>query len=391
MPISTSDPLGSGIDKEGIRAEAVAVGFDAAGFTGADFGELPGQRLDQFVELDRFGDMVWIVEKKDRRSHPQALWPEVKSVIMLGLNYGPEADPLIHHNASEIGAISVYAQGRDYHDVVKKKLKRLARWMVQTYGGDVKVFVDTAPVMEKPLAEKAGLGWQGKHTNLLSREFGSWLFLGSIFTTLQITPDQAAKGDCGSCTACLDICPTKAFPAPYQLDARRCISYLTIETRSHIDRELRPLIGNRIYGCDDCLAVCPWNKYAKTAHEIALRPRPELRAPRLRDLASLDDADFREMFTGSPVKRLGRNRFLRNVLIALGNGGEAADLDVVESLLQDGSPIVRLAAVWAFGRLADKETYGRGMQDLLGSEEDPEVLTEWHMNYEQGMKNEQAG
>ncbi|MEX0583725.1 MAG: tRNA epoxyqueuosine(34) reductase QueG, partial [Sneathiella sp.] len=285
--------------------------------------------------------------------------------------------------------ISVYAQGRDYHDVIKKKLKRIARGLVRDYGGDVKVFVDTAPVMEKPLAAAAGLGWQGKHTNLLSREFGSWLFLGCIFTTLEIPSDDREEGSCGSCTACLDICPTNAFPAPYQLDARRCISYLTIETKAHIDRDLRPLIGNRIYGCDDCLAVCPWNKYAKQAREMSLKPRPSLAAPELAELAKLDDTAFRSLFAGTPVKRLGRNRFIRNVLIAIGNGGNCENLAVVTPLLQDSSPIVRVAAVWAAGRLADPAQYRRIRDDLIRHETDENVLNEWHLS--KGREDEQAG
>ncbi|MDF2368779.1 tRNA epoxyqueuosine(34) reductase QueG [Sneathiella sp.] len=388
MPTSTSNPLQNPVDKSELRAAALAEGFDAVGFASADFGALPGEHLAEFIVAERHGDMDWIVEKADRRSHPQALWPEAKSVIMLGLNYGPEIDPLAYTEESERGVISVYAQGRDYHDVVKKKLKRIARAIVRDYGGDVKVFVDTAPVMEKPLAAMAGLGWQGKHTNLLSREFGSWLFLGCIFTTHEITPDEPLDGTCGSCTACLDICPTKAFPAPYQLDARRCISYLTIETRAHIEREMRPLIGNRIYGCDDCLAVCPWNKYAKTAHELNLQPRPELIAPSLAELATLNDAAFRALFSGSPVKRLGRNRFVRNVLIAIGNSGEASFPDVVTPLLKDDSPIVRVAAVWALGQLVPPEVYSCYRDNLIGDERDAAVREEWNLS--EGSRNEQA-
>ncbi|WP_373086679.1 tRNA epoxyqueuosine(34) reductase QueG [Sneathiella sp.] len=383
MPTSISDPSAGVIDRDRIRAAARDEGFDDVGFTAADFGPEPGRHLADFIAHGRQGDMDWIARKADRRRHPQALWPEARSVIMLALNYGPDRDPRAALDQPDRGVISVYAGGRDYHDLVKKKLKRLARWLIATYGGDVKVFVDTAPVMEKPLAAAAGLGWQGKHTNLLSREFGSWLFLGSIFTTLDIAPDDAEAGSCGSCTACLDICPTGAFPAPYQLDARRCISYLTIETRSHIDRELRPLIGNRIYGCDDCLAVCPWNKYAKAAHEMAFLPRPELVAPRLQDLVTLDDPAFRALFSGSPVKRLGRNRFIRNVLIALGNSGEASHQDRIEPLLTDASPIVRVAAIWALGRLADQQIYDRHRDDLLPRETDAEVITEWNLGRDQ--------
>lgn len=388
MPTSTSNPSQGPVNKADLRAAALAEGFDTVGFAPADFGAKPGKYLEEFIAAGRYGDMEWIVEKAARRQHPQALWPDAKSVIMLGLNYGPEIDPLAYIEEKERGVISVYAQGRDYHDVVKKKLKRVARGIVRDYGGDVKVFVDTAPVMEKPLAAKAGLGWQGKHTNLLSREFGSWLFLGCIFTTHEIAPDVPVEGSCGSCTACLDICPTNAFPAPYQLDARRCISYLTIETKAHIDREMRPLIGNRIYGCDDCLAVCPWNKYAKRANELKLHPRRELIAPSLADLVKLQDEAFRALFSGSPVKRLGRNRFVRNVLIAIGNSGRSDFLDAVTSLLTDGSSIVRVAAVWALGRLATPEVYGEMFDKLIGQETDEDVRVEWKLSTRS--KNEQA-
>lgn len=378
MPTSTSDKVFGMLAKQRIRAQALEIGFDDIGFTPADIGDQPGARLQEFIDKNRYGDMDWIVEKADRRLHPNSLWAETKSIIVLGQNYGPDHDPTAILKREELGAISVYAQGRDYHDIVKKRLKRLGRWLISEYGGDIKVFVDTAPVMEKPIAEAAGIGWQGKHTNLLSRKFGSWLFLGCIFTTLDIEADEKTDGGCGSCRACLDACPTNAFPAPYQLDARRCISYLTIETRSHIERELRPLIGNRIYGCDDCLAVCPWNKYAQKAQEMKLHPRAELMAPDLRELAQLDDSGFRTLFSSSPVKRLGRNRFLRNVLIALGNKGDRKDIDVVTPLLSDASVIVRLAAVWALGRLTSQENYSRMKENLIGNERDPEVLDEWH-------------
>ncbi len=367
---------------------AKAEGFDAVGFAPADIGETPGDRLQEFIALGRHGDMDWIVEKAAWRRHPQALWSDARTVIVLALNYGPETDPLAHTGKADRGVISVYAQGRDYHDVIKKKLKRIARGLIRDHGGDVKVFVDTAPVMEKPLAAAAGLGWQGKHTNLLSREFGSWLFLGCIFTTLDIPSDAREEGSCGSCTACLDICPTNAFPAPYQLDATRCISYLTIETKSHIERDLRPLIGNRIYGCDDCLAICPWNKYAKQARELSLKPKPALTAPKLAELVTLDDTAFRALFAGTPVKRLGRNRFVRNVLIAIGNGDNCEDLEVVTPLLQDASPIVRVAAVWAVGRLADAESYNRLRDEITEQETDNDVLTEWRLS--KGYQNESA-
>jgi epoxyqueuosine reductase len=378
MLTSISEPSLGADDKQCIRDYALTEGFDSVGFTNADFGELPGNRLNEFINQKRHGDMDWIVEKVDRRRHPQALWPEARTILMLGQNYGPDTDPLAYAGNIDRGLISVYAQGKDYHDIVKKRLKRVARWLVQTYGGDVKVFVDTAPVMEKPLAEAAGLGWQGKHTNLLSRDFGSWLFLGCIFLTLGIEPDEPEKGSCGSCRACLDICPTNAFPAAYQLDATRCISYLTIETRRHIPRDLRSLIGNRIYGCDDCLAVCPWNKYAVQAADLKLRPRDELVAPRLQDLVSLDDTAFRALFSGSPVKRLGRNRFIRNVLIAIGNSGDPAYVKEVKVQLKDPSPIIRVAAVWALAQLTTSKDFDQEKARLFAQETDADVVAEWN-------------
>jgi epoxyqueuosine reductase len=304
------------------------------------------------------------------------MWPDVRAVVMLGLNYGPDGDPLAILNARSRGAISVYAQSDDYHDVIKPQLKALGRWLIEAAGGDIKVFVDTAAVMEKPLAQAAGLGWQGKHTNLVSRAFGSWLFLGALFTTLDLPPDDAERDHCGSCQACLDICPTAAFPAPYQLDARRCISYLTIEHKGAIPRELRPLIGNRIYGCDDCLAVCPWNKFAQTGHELKLTARAELRAPLLAELVRLDDGGFRALFRKSPVKRIGRVRFVRNVLIAIGNSGEPTLAAEAERLLDDPAPQVRGAAVWALGRL-DRARLARCAESFAAAETDPEVRAEW--------------
>ena len=292
-----------------------------------------------------------MAKNADRRGDPRTLWSEVRAVVMLGVNYGPADDPLAILKARTRGAISVYAQGDDYHELIKPRLKSLGRWLVENAGGDIKVFVDTAPVMEKPLAEAAGLGWQGKHTNLVSRELGSWLFLGAIFTTLELPPDRPDDDHCGTCRACLDICPTGAFPAPYRLDARRCISYLTIEHKGPIPRELRPLMGNRIYGCDDCLAVCPWNKFARAGREAKLAARAALRAPPLAELAGLDDAGFRALFAKSAVKRIGRARFLRNVLIAIGNSGDPTLASAAERLLADASPLVRGAAVWALGRL----------------------------------------
>ena len=295
--------------------------------------------------------MDWLAATAERRGHPQSLWPEVRSIIMLGVNYGPDENPLKILKQKSHGAISVYAKGDDYHDIIKKRLKVLARWLVAQAGGDVKVFVDTAAIMEKPLAAAAGLGWQGKHTNLVSREFGSWLFLGSIFTTLELPADQAQTDHCGTCSACQDICPTKAFPAPYKLDARRCISYLTIEHKGPIPHEFREAIGNHIYGCDDCLSVCPWNKFAQAGSESKLAARETLKAPTLKELAGLDDAAFRALFAKTSIKRTGRDRFIRNVLIAIGNSGDVSLARDAERLLNDASPLVRGAAVWALAKL----------------------------------------
>ena len=361
---------------DAIRAKARELKFDAVGIAGPDI-DGAGDRLGAFLAAGWQGDMDWLEARRERRADPRTLWPEVRSIIILGLNYGPAVDPLAPLARRERGTISVYAQGRDYHDVLKSRLKQLASWLQSTHGGEVKVFVDTAPVMEKPLAERAGLGWQGKHTNLVSRELGSWLFLGEIFTTLELPPDAREQDHCGSCQACLDICPTRAFPAPYRLDARRCISYLTIEHKGPIPREFRKPIGNRIYGCDDCLAVCPWNKFAARTSEYAFLPRAELTAPRLADLAQLDDAGFRALFSGSPIKRTGRNRFVRNVLIALGNSGEASAVPAIEQLLDDGSPLVRGAAVWALTQLADRGVLDRNRARHLSAEADPDVRGEW--------------
>ena len=310
------------------------------------------ERLTRFVAEGRHGQMGWMAERMNWRGDPAALWPEAKSVIMLAEAYTPEEDPMEIIGRPDRGSISVYARNRDYHDIVKKRLKVVGRWLIeQAPGTEIKVFVDTAPVMEKPLGQAAGLGWQGKHTNLLGRELGSWFFLGAIFTTLELEPDKAEISHCGSCTACLDACPTNAFPAPYQIDARRCISYLTIEHDGPVDPELRPLLGNRIYGCDDCLAACPWNKFAVAAQEIRYAAREELLAPRLSELARLDDAGFRAMFSGSPIKRIGRNRFVRNVLYAIGNCGDLALLETVHPLTIDPDPMVSDAAKWAAIRL----------------------------------------
>ena len=320
--------------------------------------------------------MEWMAKNADRRGDPRTLWSEVRAVVMLGVNYGPADDPLAILKARTRGAISVYAQGDDYHELIKPRLKSLGRWLVENAGGDIKVFVDTAPVMEKPLAEAAGLGWQGKHTNLVSREHGSWLFLGAIFTTLELPPDRPVDDHCGTCRACLDICPTGAFPAPYRLDARRCISYLTIEHKGPIPRELRPLVDNRIYGCDDCLAVCPWNKFARAGREAKLAARAALRAPQLSELARLDDAGFRALFTKSAVKRIGRARFLRNVLIAIGNSGDPTLASEAERLLADASPLVRGAAVWALSRL-DRGRLAVRAKERRAAESDPHVVDEW--------------
>jgi epoxyqueuosine reductase len=320
--------------------------------------------------------MTWMAERAEQRGYPRALWPEARSVIMLGCNYGPDDDPLAILKEPTRGGISVYARGDDYHDVIKPRLKAIARWLVEQAGGEVKVFVDTAPVMEKPLAQAAGIGWQGKHTNLVSRQLGSWLFLGAIFTTLDLPPDEPERDHCGACHACLDVCPTAAFPAPYRLDARRCISYLTIEHKGPIAHELRPLIGNRIYGCDDCLAVCPWNKFAKIGHEMKFHARDALRAPELAALARLDDAAFRSLFAKSPVKRIGRPRFLRNVLIAIGNSGDATLAIEIERLLDDASPLVRGAAVWALRRL-DHSRLVDSARTRRAVESDSDVVAEW--------------
>jgi len=318
--------------------------------------------------------MDWLARNPERRGDPQKFWSEARSVIMLGVNYGGEHDPLAILQQRDRGAISVYAQGDDYHEVIKPRLKKLGRWLIEQAGGDIKVFVDTAAVMEKPLAEAAGLGWQGKHTNLVSLELGSWLFLGAIFTTLELPADTPTRDHCGTCHACLDVCPTDAFPAPYRLDARRCISYLTTENKGAIPRELRAPMGNRIYGCDDCLAVCPWNKFAWAGRELKLAARDALRAPQLAELARLDDAGFRALFAKSAVKRIGRNRFLRNVLIAIGNSGDISLADEAERLLGDASPLVRGAAVWALGRL-DRARLERC--ETHHRETDAEGVAEW--------------
>jgi len=370
--ISKNEPLRALIDREAERA-----GFDAIAVTRPDAIPLAPARLAEFVADGFHGSMGWIAETLARRAEPTALWPEVRSIVVLAMNYGPDHDPRTLQARRGRGAISVYAQNRDYHEVMKGRLKEIAGKIVARAGGDVKVFVDTAPVMEKPLAEAAGLGWQGKHTNLVSREHGSWLFLGTIFTTAELVPDKPEEDHCGSCRACLDACPTDAFPAPYRLDARRCISYLTIENKGPIPREFREKIGNRIYGCDDCLAACPWNKFARAASEAKLAAREGLREPPLAELLLLDDAAFRSFFTGSPIKRIGRDRFVRNVLIAASNSGDASLAEPVRALLGDASPLVRGAAVWALSRLVPGSEFAEQAAISSKKETDATVRDEW--------------
>jgi epoxyqueuosine reductase len=373
-------------DADWIRERAAALGFDLCRFTDLDDAWPAAARLEAFVEDGHHGEMGWMAETLPRRTHPRAMWPEARSAIVLGLNYGPTADPLAILDRPDRGAISVYAQGDDYHKVIKPRLKALGRELQARLGGELKVFVDTAPLMEKPLAERAGVGWQGRHTNLVSREHGSWLFLGVILTRLDLPPDPPAPMACGTCRACLDVCPTQAFPTPFRIDARRCISYLTIELKGPIPAEFREALGNRIYGCDDCLAVCPWNKFAQAAREQKLAARPELTAPALADLAALDDAAFRALFARSPVKRIGRDRFVRNVLYALGNAGDPALLAAIRPRLDDSSALVRGAAVWALGRLADAAEARALAADRAGVEPDPEVRAEWAALYNSGRR-----
>jgi epoxyqueuosine reductase len=337
-----------------IRARALEIGFDAVGFAPAHLGPEVRARLDAFLAAGMQGEMGWLADRAEQRAHPQALWPEAVSVIALGMNYGPEEDPLSIQAHPDRAGISVYARNKDYHDIVKKRLKVLARWMVERWrDSTLKVFVDTAPVAEKPLAQQAGLGWQGKHSNVVSRKFGSWLFLGEIYTTLDLAPSGAEVDHCGRCSRCLSACPTEAFLGPYRLDARRCISYLTIEHKGPIPEEFRIAMGNRIYGCDDCLAVCPWNKFARTTAEPGLVARQDLTAPKLAALAVLDDPGFRALFSGSPIKRIGRDRFVRNVLNAIGNSGIPALLPVAQDLTNDPSEIVADSARWATHRLQE--------------------------------------
>jgi epoxyqueuosine reductase len=361
--------------KAALQHRAKALGFDAVGVASARDDWPAGAQLDEFLAAGRHGDMAWM--ESERRNHPQALWPEAKSAVLLGQSYAPDDDSLALLSERTSGLLSAYAARRDYHDVIKGKLKDLGQWLARESGAEVKVFVDTAPLMEKPLAERAGLGWQGKHTNLVSRTHGSWLLLGAILTAAEIELDAPHEDHCGSCRACLDICPTNAFPAPYQLDARRCLAYLSIEHKGQIPREFRAAMGNRVFGCDDCLAVCPWNKFAIQARETRLAMRDNLRLAPLEDLAALDDAGFRARFAGTPVRRAGRNRFVRNVLCAIGNSADGGLAAAAEPLLDDSAALVRGMAVWALRRLLDEQGFARLKSARAGQESDPEVRVEW--------------
>ena len=372
MTKGPQDPL-----KAFLVAEAYALGLDAIAITHPSAIADAAPRLKAFLGLGRHGDMDWMAATQDRRAGPQELWPEVRSVIMIGQSYAPESDPLAALEHKNRGAISVYAQGRDYHDVLKGKIKQLAGNFAKRAGADVKVFVDTAPLMEKPLAAAAGIGWQGKHTNLVSRQHGSWLFLGAILTTAELTPDAPEADHCGSCQRCLDVCPTKAFPAPYQLDARRCLAYLSIEHKGHIAPEFRRPMGNRVFGCDDCLAVCPWNKFASASREQKYAGNIETKNPPLAELLALDDAAFRTRFAGTPVKRTGRDRVVRNALIAAGNSGDAALLKHIEPLLAEASPLVRAMAVWALAQFGGGAGFDFKRKSHLAREHDAQVIAEW--------------
>ena len=362
--------------KKLIADAAHGLGLDAVGVTRLG-GSPAGERLRAFLASGRHGDMDWMATTVDRRADPRMLWPEAKSAIMIGQSYAPETDPMAALQDTSRGVVSVYAQGRDYHDVLKGKIKSLASQFAKASGADVKVFVDTAPLMEKPLAAAAGLGWQGKHTNLVSRTHGSWLFLGAILTTAELEPDAPESDHCGSCTRCLDVCPTKAFPAPYQLDARRCLAYLSIEHRGHIPHEFREAMGNRVFGCDDCLAVCPWNKFAEASHEAKYASRMETSNPPLAELLALDDAAFRLRFAGTPVKRTGRDRVVRNTLIAAGNSGDPSHIARARVLLKDGSPLVRAMAVWTLYKLADRAELEHLRNSYQPLESDTDVAAEW--------------
>ncbi len=374
MPTSTSD---SRLVAD-LKARASALGFDDVAVGEPAAPPAQGERLDAFLAAGRAGDMDWLARQPAWRADPVHLWPDARSAVILAISYDAGLDALQRLQARDRATIATYALGRDYHDVVKGKLKDLAGWLARRAGAEVKVFVDTAPLMEKPLGQRAGLGWQGKHTNLVSRRLGSWFFLGTILTTAELPRDVPETDHCGSCRACLDVCPTRAFPAPYQLDARRCLSYLSIEHKGHIAPEFREAMGNRIFGCDDCLAVCPWNKYAVAAREAKLAPRPDLVAPNLAELATLDDKMFRARFAGTAIKRTGRDRFVRNVLIAIGNAGKADLVPVAEDRLTDVSPLVRAMAVWALARLAERERMRTLAGRYLAAEDDPAVRGEWH-------------
>ena len=369
MPISISEAL---------RAKARNEGFSAVRVTSAKSVPQASDRLKHFISQGYHGDMGWMADRVNERGNPRGMWGDAKSAVLFAMNYGQGMDALSRLDEKSSGVISVYALNRDYHDIVKGKLKNIGQWFGHATGAEVKVFVDTAPLMEKPLAQRAGLGWQGKHTNLLSRELGSWFFIGAMLTDMELPLDEPETDHCGSCRACLDICPTQAFPAPYQLDARRCISYLTIEHKGHIAREFRRPMVNRIYGCDDCLAVCPWNKFAQIANEAKLQARPELVSPELAALAQLDDASFRKLFAGSPVKRIGRDRFVRNVLIAIGNSSNPALASVVEPLVHDASPLVRAMAIWALGELLPRNDFHALRDRYAYLETDKGVLMEWN-------------
>jgi epoxyqueuosine reductase len=364
------------IDTSLIVARARALGFDAVGVASASAPWPAGARLEDFLSAGRHGDMAWM--GREQRRHPRALWPEARNAVLVGQSYAPRDDSIALLTQRERGLVSAYAARRDYHDVIKTRLKQLAEWLARETGGEVKVFVDTAPLMEKPLAERAGLGWQGKHTNLVSREHGSWLFLGAILTSAELQPGVPHEDHCGSCRACLDVCPTNAFPAPYQLDARRCLAYLTIEHKGQIPREFRQPLGNRIFGCDDCLAVCPWNKFAVESREANLALRDDLRRAPLAELAALDDETFRARFAGTPVKRTGRDRFVRNVACAIGNSQSPALTPAAEALLEDTSPLVRGMAVWALSRLLDAASFQRLKSQRAAREQDAAVLEEWN-------------
>ena len=363
--------------KDRIRSKAKALGFEAVGFARVGDEGAAGRGLAEYLGAGHHGDMAWMATTADRRADPKVLWPAARSIVVLGANYGPREDPRAALDRRDRGTISVYAQGADYHEVLKRRLRVLARWVGETFGADAKFFVDTAPVMEKPLGQAAGIGWQGKHTNLVSRDFGSWLFLAELFTDLDLPPDPPLRDHCGVCRACLDACPTAAFVAPSKIDARRCVSYLTIEAKGQIPREFRAAMGNRIYGCDDCLAACPWNKFAQGAAELAFAARIEATRPRLDDLASLDDPTFRRIYSGSPIKRLGRDRFVRNVLVAIGNSGQATLAASAERLLDDASALVRGMAVWALRRLLPSERTEALRRARAAGETDPAVLAEW--------------